>query len=207
MPKTKEQNELIKQERYEAILIACLHLFAFEGYGVVTVDQITQKAKISHGLFYHYFKNIDEAFIALMKKLIDSEEKWLSPIDLEGQSAIFSLRELVNKITTGLKSKDDHFACSIYLMLNLFFKQGIPRPDKPKKTISPLRRRPLYEIVKYIVDKGQIEGTFLENNSQELTIALLSLIKGLAYNRCEIGAKRFICPNDKIICHTILKEA
>ena len=65
MPRTREQFAAMKNERMTAILSTALPLFSLGQK--VTVDLITDKAKCSHGIFYHYFKNTDEILDALLK--------------------------------------------------------------------------------------------------------------------------------------------
>ena len=60
MPRTFKENEKIKEERRNKILDLSLKLFASYGYENVSIDMIAKKAKCSHGLMYHYFKDKDE---------------------------------------------------------------------------------------------------------------------------------------------------
>src|SRR5574344_579332 len=56
MPKTTTQCIGLKEEREKEILNTALKLFCEHGFAAVSVDDICKKLKISHGLFYHYFK-------------------------------------------------------------------------------------------------------------------------------------------------------
>jgi AcrR family transcriptional regulator len=60
MPRTFKENEKIKEERRNRILDISLKLFANLGYENVSMDMIAKKAKCSHGLMYHYFKDKNE---------------------------------------------------------------------------------------------------------------------------------------------------
>lgn len=60
MPRTFKENEKIKEERRNRILDISLKLFANFGYENVSMDMIAKKAKCSHGLMYHYFKDKNE---------------------------------------------------------------------------------------------------------------------------------------------------
>lgn len=205
MPKTKSQNEQIKLERYNAIIDVAVHLFAFKFYGAVSVDEITTISKCSHGLFYHYFKNKEDVFHKMMQRVVNDVESWLSPINLEDQPAKNSLMDLSTMIQKGLESDNDLFPSTIYLLLNLYFKSSLPKPPEREEETS-LKRKPLYKIVSYLIQKGQKEGSVIDGDVRQLTIAYLSMIKGLSYNRAVLGRQKFICPNARIIAHTILKE-
>ena len=73
MPRTKEQFRAMKEEREAVILKTALPLFSLGQK--VTVDLIVEKAKCSHGIVYHYFKNTDQILEKLLKKPIYAELK------------------------------------------------------------------------------------------------------------------------------------
>lgn len=60
MPKTLEQNKLLKEKRKEEILNASLRLFANFGIENITMDEIAKEVGCSHGLIYHYFESKEE---------------------------------------------------------------------------------------------------------------------------------------------------
>ena len=65
MPRTREQFSEMKEERRTAILNAALPLFSLGKK--VTIDMIAEKAKCSHGIVYHYYKNTDQVLEKLLK--------------------------------------------------------------------------------------------------------------------------------------------
>jgi AcrR family transcriptional regulator len=75
-PRTKQQFEEIRKTSKEKILKVALELFAKKGYHATSISQIAQKAKISKGLMYNYFKN---------------KEKLLKTVVLEGFNKIMEL--------------------------------------------------------------------------------------------------------------------
>ena len=67
MPRTKEQNQRIVEARKKEIIKASIQLFATCDYKEVSIDTITNKLGISHGLFYHYFKNKNDLVTTIVK--------------------------------------------------------------------------------------------------------------------------------------------
>ncbi|MBO8427866.1 MAG: helix-turn-helix transcriptional regulator, partial [Firmicutes bacterium] len=57
MPKTNLQTSILKEKRRVLIMEKALKLFATYGVDNITIDDIADSLKISHGLFYHYFKD------------------------------------------------------------------------------------------------------------------------------------------------------
>ena len=58
MPRRPEQFDQLKDERKASILKHALPLFALKPQKDITIDLISQSAKCSHGLVYHYFKSM-----------------------------------------------------------------------------------------------------------------------------------------------------
>ena len=65
MPRTREQFTEMKDERKASILKAALPLFSINKK--VSIDAICEKAKCSHGIIYHYYRNTDQILDTLLK--------------------------------------------------------------------------------------------------------------------------------------------
>ncbi len=66
-PRTKEQFEKIRESSRNEILNAALDLFATNGFHAASISQIAEKAGISKGLMYNYFKSKDD----LLKTIVE----------------------------------------------------------------------------------------------------------------------------------------
>ena len=66
-PKTKEQNEQIRQEKRKLILEKALEVFAANGYHNSSISLIAKNAGIAKGLIYDYFASKEE----LLKIVVD----------------------------------------------------------------------------------------------------------------------------------------
>ena len=73
MPRTKEQFTEMKDERKSSILKAALPLFSINKK--VSIDAICEKAKCSHGIIYHYYRNSDQVLQTLLKSELYLELK------------------------------------------------------------------------------------------------------------------------------------
>ena len=67
MPRTPQQNALIRDKRRTKILLRTLKLFATTGFDEVTIDAISTESSCSHGLVYHYFEKKEDIFNALFE--------------------------------------------------------------------------------------------------------------------------------------------
>jgi AcrR family transcriptional regulator len=64
LPRTKTQNEKIREERRRTILDVAVVLFAEKGYSQTTVSAIAKKAGVSHGSVFQYFPTKEALFHA-----------------------------------------------------------------------------------------------------------------------------------------------
>lgn len=200
MPKTKEQCEQIRNERKLTILKCSVELFATKGYEAVNLDEVTKKAKCSHGLLYHYYRNKEELYEAVLNQIIypDSKEV-VKDIDFN-QKAKFVVHDIIDKCFKILKSNNEEKVMELYLLLNVHLQKSLKFIKKNEKGHTVI-----FSTMEELIDRGKIEGDFNDSSSTELTIAVLSLIKGMAFNRINIGYKRFICPRSEIVMKMLLK--
>jgi AcrR family transcriptional regulator len=71
MPRTKEQFEEIRQKSSENIEKIALELFAIKGYHATSISQIAEKAGISKGLLYNYYKSKEHLLDSVIMKVYD----------------------------------------------------------------------------------------------------------------------------------------
>ena len=201
MPKSKEQFEQIRNERIDIILRCAKDLFALKGYEAVNFDEVTKLAKCSHGLIYHYFKNKEELYEAVLNKIVYPEcRKMFEGIECD-KSPKELISNILDKVLGILSSTDDDSIKTLYLLLNVHLQKGLSVVKKNEQG-----RTHLYALVEGIISKGIKEKQFKEYDSNELTISLLSLLKGLSFTRIHIGHKRFNCPHKEVIMGILIKE-
>ena len=200
MPKSKEQFEQIRNDRINSILLVAADLFATKGYDGVNLDEITKVAKCSHGLLYHYYKGKEDIYQAVLEKIVYPDmDSFFKEIDYN-QKAKIVIQNLVNHILELFKSDDEQKIKELYLLLNIHLKKDlkfIPKNEEGR-TIT-------FAALQKLIDRGKKEGDFNDYSTIELTILVLSLIKGIAFTRISIGIKRFVCPNSEIIMKMLLK--
>lgn len=74
-PRTKKQNEEIRQQTRKQIIDAAFELFANEGYSKTSIAAVAKKAGISKGLIYHYFDSKKSMLEAIFDQLVDLGEE------------------------------------------------------------------------------------------------------------------------------------
>lgn len=200
MPKTKEQFEKIRLERIQTILNSALELFALKGYDAVSLDEVTKRANCSHGLLYHYYNGKEELYRAVIEEQVyPAILEITSKLDFN-QKAKFVVHDLIDLLLKTLKSPNECNAMKMYLLLNIHLQKSMKfiKKNEEGHTI-------IFSKLEDLIQRGQSEGDFNNNSSTELTICVLSILKGIAFNRLHIGYKRFVCPKSEIIMKMLYK--
>ena len=106
MPRTASQFKEMKDKRVASIFEAALPLFIEFGVEKITVDKICQKAKCSHGLVYHYFKDTDAIYEALTKldKYIEIKNALLG--DIKNKLSMVVLTNFVDVLINAASDKE-----------------------------------------------------------------------------------------------------
>ena len=157
MPRTREQFSEMKDERKSSILKAALPLFSLNKK--VSIDAICEKAKCSHGIIYHYYRNTDQILDTLLKSAtyVDHKNRLFNPD--EGSS--YEKIEQIISILIDVSEKKIEHTC----YLNMLIK------EKDKGS--------LFQHLTKLIKEAQISGTVVAGDPIELVNSLFLLLKGL----------------------------
>lgn len=195
MPRTKEQNELIKRQRDSQILNSALYLFSMKGFDGVTLDELSIASNCSHGLIYHYYSDKKELYNAVIKKVIKPMIDNLVLHFDYSQSAKQVMIDILDSYLKALKSPNDEYAWAINLILNVRLESEYKFMSAVKETSERI-----YQFMFNTIERGKTEGDFNKNrDSREQVISIVSIMKGLSYTRMRVGYRKFICPDVDIL--------
>jgi len=204
VPKTPEQNRQIKDERKAMILQTALRLFAVRGYDSIVVDDIARAAGCSRGLFYHYFKNKEEVFIALIQLAEDrARVENHRDIDLHAQPAIEVIKSIVEQMLEEIFKSDDS-PYFLYMFINMHLQKTLPLPAK--EIHSKGHEKPFFRLFAELVARGQKEGDVAGGDPREFAIIYFSIIKGLCYTRLSMAEALPIKPSSDIIMNLFSRK-
>lgn len=203
MPKTREQNQEIKDERRAKIVHVALRLFSVNGYDAVTINDITAKAACSHGLFYHYFDSKAEIFKAIIEESKNSSLKM--PLFSDDDS--LSSKEKFERITKhifDLMKQDGDGPYYMSLFFNLRFQKTLPPP--PKRKDDGQKHKDPFTALCQLIEEGQSRGEFEPGPSQEFAIIYFSMVKGLVDHRLNMSPNRFKAPSVDTVMNLFLRK-
>ncbi len=200
MPRTQEQNQVIKDKRRGKLLATALKVFAAEGYDDVTIDSITKASKCSHGLFYHYFPAKPDVFRALLSENI-MHSGALPPLKAalkaRGVKGLAVLRDYLNKIDGA--SISDVYVAKIACFL-------IDEESLPKEFVAFAEENNLRGVFETLIHQGQETGEVIAGDPAEISLAIIDLLEAAFARRLEHGAKAKLVSAD-IIFGMLLRGA
>lgn len=194
MPKTTEQLEKLKEERKNLILESSMIVFYKQSYKNTSVDDICKKARISHGLFYHYFKSKKDVHNYVY---IYGKERFndiYSIFNNENINGLNFIKILVTETISRLK-KDQLFPYFFAITIN-----DILNTNSSNGSVDIYKERILKEII-----KGQIDGDISSGEPIELANLLLSSILGLTILKIKNG-HNYVIPDENLLINLFCKK-
>ncbi len=125
-PRTKEQNEEIRELARQQIMDAAFQLFAKEGFTKTSISAIAKEASVSKGLIYHYFKCKEEILETIFKQLTEASDQIFDSV--KNLSPVQKMETILNSIFSFIEKHPDLMRLTISLAL---------QPDAIK-SIKPL---------------------------------------------------------------------
>lgn len=173
MPRTREQNEAIRDKRRTDILTAAMRLFANRGYDNVSSDDITKAAGCSHGLFYHYYKNKEDVLKDLFEQSKAECKDFIKSI-IENNSRAIDALVALEKSLTALIMKDQKSAYGIFLAFSVPLSKSFSK-SKPDLKF-------LYFFID-LIERAQKEGDVIPCDANVVGNAFHFYILGLCYSK------------------------
>ena len=202
MQKEKASNSLADIRKND-LIVSALKMFCKKGYHSTTINDIVKKAKCSHGLFYHYFKNKKELFDAVCETRGKHMMYFLDKVLEEDSNFVDKLVRLTEYTFNNMKN-DQIFAYRYYFFVSRIFEKAENNIMPPKDRVPPhLRMSEFFE-------KGIESGDFHDKYSpKECAKIYNSIVQGatLSFILCPKELKRtFTFPSIKIIIDIFKKE-
>ena len=201
MPRNKEANQKVRDERREKILASALLLFATKGLAATRISDIAEKTGMSQGLVYHYYKSKEEIFV----ELIDGAMTKMNEAALNLEKLPVSAREKVVLAVEGLlKGFETNASTTSYYFLITQTALADAYPEEAKEIIRT-QNDVKYDVMVRIFKQGQADGTIKNYDPQQMATQFFSAINGLALNKAIYG-DRFTMPDKQILLGMLLKE-
>lgn len=153
MPRSREQNALIREQAKNNILQKSVAFFAKNGVKGTTIGELTKGIGISQGAIYVYYDSKEDLYqdvVLFARGKILSES--LLEIEEMNVPAIRKLRYISDMILKNL-SEEKLYASYLYLALDPFMKSGFSKEENP-----------FFDLMKSVIKEGQKDGAFAKGD-------------------------------------------
>jgi len=177
-----------EKNKEKLILDSAVSLFTSRGYEATRMEDVSNKAGISKGLTYFYYKNKEDLFMALTRKAFDQfKDEFRDTYRSKGKSGMEMILDLFDRILIFAKNNQVYYD-SILNFLDLIKRYNNPETRKliAPKTIESVHFQKLLEIhtepAKFgvmIVTQGMKDGSIRPELQPEITFyTIWSMIIG-----------------------------
>ena len=174
MPRPPVDNQRIRDERQEQILLAAAHVFARTGLAATKITDIAAAAGVSHGLAYHYFPSKEEIFRQLVTRALAGIARVLHDAAAQQGTVTDRLAWLANALVVGARDAD----ATDY---NLIIQQAMISDVVPADIRALVLQEPskLLALLSGLLREGQDAGEIIAGDPDQLAYLFLSCIQGI----------------------------
>ena len=198
-PRSKQQNEQIKEDRRTQILDAALVVFARRGLAATKIGDIAAEAGLSHGLVYHYFQSKEDIFTELISiadrssssALLQAEQMPLPPVE--------KLRTIAQLVLQSIWESSES-ACMFYVMAQAMLSDNTP--PKAKEILTQYGTP--FKVLTRIIAQGQTQGVLVQGDAAQMATVFWATIQGLATFR--LVQKEMAAPPDIELLMRLFKD-
>lgn len=151
---TKERKEREKEARKEEIIDAAEKLFFEKGLAAATMDEIAERAELSKGTIYLYYKSKEDLYLAVSIRGLDVMHELFERALSNGQSTIQQIANLGEAYYEFFKSNRNYFRMFIFFENPRLQTQV---SDDMKEQCSIAERR-VWDLVVRLIQRGIDEG-------------------------------------------------
>lgn len=170
-PRTRQQNEQLREERRRQLLRAAVTLFVREGFDKTSTAAVAKAAGVSHGTVFFYFQTKEDLYRAAV----------LEPLG--------PTQDLVREMLTGSGSPRERVESLARLMLTSFAQEEaylmlIHQVSHLKDRFTALYdeitvfTKANTELLSNVIAEGQQSGQFLPGDPKQMGYFFFALING-----------------------------
>ncbi|MDR0267434.1 TetR/AcrR family transcriptional regulator [Paenibacillus sp.] len=175
-PRTKKQNEIIREQRKQEILQAAIQVYVTKGYSAANLSDIANQAGLAHGLVYYYFKNKKGLFRELYECMMDRSLEYTTSY-FEQDAPVLEQFKNYSLVVCERVIKDPEaqlFYMRISLDLHHLYEPGkFPPFEWMKNFIKPMAQA---------IDKGIQEGVIRQGDAYLMAMQFWGAVsQGMSY--------------------------
>jgi AcrR family transcriptional regulator len=198
MPRTRKQNEDIRDERRKQLLRVALKVFASRGYAAAKISDIAEEAGLSHGLVHYYFKSKEEIFVEAVRETVQlSREASQRYQQIQG-TPLEIIRYLIDRNLKYIDAEEN--ALRWLLMIQVATSETVPKETRQLLQDSYFS----VESIAKVIEAGQKADEIIEGDPIQLASAFVAFLQGLILFR-HFDAHKLPMPDAEIILRMLKK--
>ena len=149
----------------ERIIDASWELFHEKGFGETTINDIINKADISKGTFYYYFRSKDN-LLDTLPEILDREYERLEKEEPEGMRSFDKLMWATNEVHEFIQKNTDYRLFAHLYSAQIIKESGLSLLD---------RNRYYFNYIERIMEEGRRSGEFTDIMSLREMVKFFSM--------------------------------
>ncbi|WP_139417163.1 TetR/AcrR family transcriptional regulator [Agromyces laixinhei] len=173
MPRTAEQNEVLRNETRQAVETAAVRVFARHGFAASSIRQIADEAGLSIGSIYRHYASKEELFDELLEQASAGLEAAAAQLASGGDP-----RDLIRGFTRAYVSDltRPNGAGEFFMVINQGFTTDTPVGTAIRLAAT---QQTLWRTFAALVHRGQLDGQFAEGDPAQMTGYYFAMLSGL----------------------------
>ncbi|MBA9088439.1 AcrR family transcriptional regulator [Fontibacillus solani] len=172
MPRNFDRDQELRRKRTNEILQNAVELFAKKGLEATRISDIAQKAGMSHGLVYNYFKSKEEIYASLIHINLSSFKEKLEAGTDSGKSPKEILEEIV---------RNQDFERCEGAEFHQVFEEQLIYSDAVSAELKESLNKGYEEVIKLltrIIELGIERGEFIPGIAEYHAFYFLTILQG-----------------------------
>ena len=144
----------IPKEKQDRVLRAAQIEFAKSGYHKANINDICERAGISNGALYKYFKNKADLYRAVIRRQIEGKDEYMRGVLQRDATGLEKIRLLMENTETELEARNDTFR----ILLQLGTSDMNSFSSKVTRRIESTSFKNIHAILAQGVEHGEIRS-------------------------------------------------
>ncbi len=173
MPRSKDANEAIREQRRAWILASAAKVFARKGYAGTKVPDLAAAAQMSQGLLYRYFDGKEQVFAALVEQATQG-------IFLHARQALIGQGRAWDRLvafTEQMLPYQYQYPEHALVVAHALTSEAVPQAIR---AVALEHLGQLRLVIKTLIVLGQEAGAIVRRDPDQLTMLYLATLHGLA---------------------------
>lgn len=173
MPRSTEQNEVLRSVRRSIVETAAVRVFARSGFAAASMRQIAAEASISTGSIYRHYASKEELFDGLLKQASNGLEVAVTQLSANGDP-ITLIRSFTETYLADLTAGEG--AAEFYMVINQAITTDVPAGAASRLAVIQAR---LWRAFAALVRRGQEEGQIATGSPEHMTAHYFAMLAGV----------------------------